>query len=69
MDFAPYNDYQSQVFAIALDVWASEEDAEVFMRKPHSLLNGKAPLEVAQTEDGAAEVVSILRSIFWGLPR
>lgn len=69
MGFAPYNDYQSQVFAIALDVWASEEDAEAFMREPHPLLNGKAPLEVAQTEDGATQVESILRSIFWGLPR
>lgn len=69
MVFAPYNDYQSQVFAIALDVWASEDDAEAFMHKPHPLLNGKAPFEAAQTKDGAAEVESILRSIFWGLPR
>lgn len=63
------NGYQSQVFARALDVWDSQEDAEAFMTTPHSLLNGKTPLETSLTNDGAEKVESILHSIFWGLPR
>lgn len=69
MAFEFVNEYQSQVFASALDVWDSQEDAEAFMRTPHFLLNGQTPFEASLTKDGAAEVESILRSIFWGLPR
>lgn len=63
------NQYQSAAFAAAEDVWASTEDAEAFMLHPHVLLDGKTPLEVSKTEEGANQVESILHAIRWGLPR
>jgi uncharacterized protein (DUF2384 family) len=62
------NQYQSATFVTALHVWASKEDAEAFMVKPHPLLDDQTPLEVSKTEAGASQVESILQKLFWGLP-
>jgi uncharacterized protein (DUF2384 family) len=35
---------------------------------PHRELNGKTPLEAAQTEIGARRIEAILNRIFFGLP-
>ncbi|MBY0340207.1 MAG: MbcA/ParS/Xre antitoxin family protein [Rhodocyclaceae bacterium] len=63
------NQYQLATIAVAEDVWASTKDAEMFMLQPHVFLDGKTPLEVSKTEDGAKQVESILQAIRWGLPR
>jgi uncharacterized protein (DUF2384 family) len=69
MTLESLNRHQLAALAVAQDVWASHEDAEAFMRKPHPFLDGKTPLEASKTEEGARQVESILRAVFWGLPR
>ena len=57
----------ARVFATALHVLESEEDARRFLHHPHPMLEGQAPLTVALTEIGAQRVERILWSVYYGL--
>ena len=57
----------ASLWALALDVWQSAEAAQRFLGKPHPLLNGKIPYEVAvETEIGARTVEDILGRLKYG---
>ena len=52
----------ARVFGTALDVWNGDDDAAVrFLNRPHPLLDGRTPLDVAtESTAGADLVVEIL---------
>jgi putative toxin-antitoxin system antitoxin component (TIGR02293 family) len=52
--------------ALAEDVFGDSAKANVWLREPLGELNGKPPLELAQTEAGARVVEQILAKIDWG---
>ncbi|MCQ9616387.1 DUF2384 domain-containing protein [Paenalcaligenes niemegkensis] len=58
----------ARVYATAMHVLESEEDARAFLHAKHPMLEGKSPLEVAFSEIGAQRVERLLWSIFYGLP-
>jgi uncharacterized protein (DUF2384 family) len=49
-------------------MWGSTEEARGFLNRPHPLLEGDAPLEVARTEIGARRVEGMLYDVEHGLP-
>ena len=51
---------------LAEDTFASRDDALNWLSLPHPLLDGASPLQVAQTEEGAKKVQSMLVSIKYG---
>lgn len=51
---------------LAEDTFASRDDALNWLLKPHPLLAGASPRQVAQTDDGAKTVHSMLISIKYG---
>ena len=52
---------------MALDVWKSEEAARAFLNRPHPMLEGRKPIDVAiQSELGADMVKSILGELKYG---
>lgn len=63
------NEHQAHAYAIARQVWDSVTDADTFMNRTHSMLQGRTPLEVSVTEAGARQVEEILKKLYWGLPR
>ncbi len=63
------NTHQVRIYALALEVWQSSVDADTFMTTPHVLLGGDTPFARSATEDGAKAVESILKNIYWGLPK
>jgi putative toxin-antitoxin system antitoxin component (TIGR02293 family) len=57
----------AQVWAMALDVFQSKEDARRFLHEPHMLLHGERPIDVARTNAvGAAAVEEILGRLHYG---
>ncbi|WP_264772516.1 antitoxin Xre/MbcA/ParS toxin-binding domain-containing protein [Defluviimonas salinarum] len=49
------------VFSLALEVWDDKEDARAFLHRPHPMLEGRSPFDVAlRSEIGAAIVDEIL---------
>ncbi len=56
----------ARIFAMALDVWGSEQDAREFMVKPHPMLDDRSPFEASLSEIGAREVESILGRLLFG---
>lgn len=56
----------ARVFAMAKDVWGSEEDAREFMAKRHPMLDDRTPFEACLSEIGAREVESILGRLLFG---
>lgn len=58
----------ARVYATALHVWGSDEDARVFLQAPHPMLEGRAPLEVSLSELGARRVEVLLWQLFFGMP-
>lgn len=56
----------ARVFAMALDVWGSVEDAREFMVKRHPMLDDRSPFEASLSEIGAREVESILGRLLFG---
>lgn len=56
----------ARVFAMATEVWGSEEDAREFMAKPHPMLDDRTPFEASLSEIGAREVESILGRLLFG---
>jgi putative toxin-antitoxin system antitoxin component (TIGR02293 family) len=51
---------------MAMDVFATEEDAFKWLRQPHPMLEGDTPLDAAETSLGTARVKDILLSIKFG---
>lgn len=58
----------ARVMAMAEWVVESHADAQRFMATPHPLLEGRTPLEVAETELGARRVENLLAEIEYALP-
>jgi putative toxin-antitoxin system antitoxin component (TIGR02293 family) len=58
----------ARIFATALYVWNSDEDARAFLTTPHPLLQGKTPLDVSLTELGARRVEELLWQLYYGIP-
>lgn len=57
----------ARVWAMAKDVYKDEELARTFLSRPHQMLEGRVPLEVAiETEYGAGAVVEILGRLKYG---
>lgn len=56
----------ARVQALAEDVFGDTANANRWLREALSVLDGKSPLEVAQTEAGARLVEQILARIDWG---
>lgn len=51
---------------LAVDAFETEEDARHWLRKPHPMLDGEAPLSAAKTSYGAQRVKDILTAIKYG---
>lgn len=56
----------TRIQASAEDVFGNEEKANRWLREKLEILDGKAPLELAQTESGARLVEQLLAKIDWG---
>lgn len=58
----------ARVVALAESLWDDQQEARAFLNRPHPLLDGETPLDVAHTELGARRVERVLHSIEHGLP-
>jgi putative toxin-antitoxin system antitoxin component (TIGR02293 family) len=58
----------ARVLAFTEYVLDDRDEARQWMNAPHRELDGKAPLEAAQTEIGARRVESVLNKLLFGLP-
>lgn len=57
----------AEVWAMALDVYKDEATARTFLQRPHQLLHGRTPLEVAaESWAGARTVEQILGRLKYG---
>ena len=54
--------------ALAVYVWGEEEAAAEFLTRPHPMLGGVKPIELALSEVGVRHVEDILWGIHYGLP-
>jgi putative toxin-antitoxin system antitoxin component (TIGR02293 family) len=50
----------ARVWVLALDVWKTPEGARAFLVRPHPLLEGRRPIDVTLTTEGARLVEGIL---------
>ena len=52
----------------AINVWQNEQDAVLFLCRPHGALGGKTPLKTAQTsEEGQKRVIDLLGRLQHGI--
>ena len=58
----------ARVYATAVHVLESEEDARGFLHAAHPMLENRSPLDVALTEIGAQRVERLLWATYFGLP-
>lgn len=58
----------ARLIATAELVWGDADDAHEWLRRPHPELNGKSPLEAAQTELGGLEAEAVLWKLAHGIP-
>ena len=58
----------ARIVALAEALWDSESETRAFLNRPHPLLDGHAPLQVARTELGARRVERLLHDVEHGLP-
>lgn len=58
----------ARVMAMAESVWDDHADAQRFMTTPHPLLEGRAPIDVAETDLGARRVEDVLAALEYALP-
>jgi len=58
----------ARVVALAETLWDEPLAARAFLNRPHPLLNGRTPLDVARTELGARRVEQLLYDVEHGLP-
>jgi putative toxin-antitoxin system antitoxin component (TIGR02293 family) len=57
----------ARTWSVALDVWGSDSEARSFMFRPHQLLEGRRPIDLAIGSDpGARMVEDILRRLQYG---
>jgi len=56
----------TRIQALAEDVFGDATKANRWLREGLGILDGKAPLEVAQTDSGARVVEQVLAKIDWG---
>ena len=57
----------ASVWAMARDVWGSDEAARAFLNRPHPMLDGRAPLDIVlQSEFGGPLVEGILGGLRHG---
>lgn len=57
----------AEVWVMAVDVYKEEETARLFLQRPHQLLHGRTPLEVAaESWAGARSVEQILGRLKYG---
>jgi putative toxin-antitoxin system antitoxin component (TIGR02293 family) len=56
----------ARIYAFALEVWESEEDAREFMSKSHPMLDNRTPFAACMTELGARQVEQILGRLLFG---
>lgn len=57
----------AKVFVIALDIYQDPEKVRDFLRRPHMMLDGKTPLDVAlATGPGADAVINLLGRAAYG---
>lgn len=57
----------ARVIALAEAAWDDEDEARAFLNRPHPLLDGETPLNVARTELGARRVERLLYEAEHGL--
>jgi uncharacterized protein (DUF2384 family) len=57
---------QQELERLAADTFETKDDAVLWLRTPHPLLDGKPPFQVGQTDAGAQRVKSILIAIKYG---
>ncbi len=58
----------ARVIAAAEYVWDDTEDAREWLTKPHPELDGRTPMQAAETELGTRRAEYVLDAIFYGLP-
>ena len=57
----------AKVWTFAREVWGNDQDARAFLFRPHPMLEGRAPMEVAlKTDMGARLVEDILGRLEYG---
>jgi len=57
----------ARVFAMASEVLGSEEKGRRWLNGPVPALSGKRPLDLLDTDVGAAQVTNLLQAIKWGV--
>lgn len=57
---------QQELERMATDTFETAKDAAQWLQNPHPLLDGKTPIQFAQTEAGAQRVKSFLVAIKYG---
>lgn len=57
----------ARVIAFAEDTFGDEKKAHAWLRRPTSVLDGSAPLDLLDTEEGAREVETVLARIAHGI--
>lgn len=57
----------ARIFATALYVWNSEDDARTFLNTAHPMLRGHTPLDVSMSELGARRVEELLWRLYYGI--
>jgi putative toxin-antitoxin system antitoxin component (TIGR02293 family) len=58
----------ARVIAAAEYVWDDADDAREWLTKPHPELDGRTPMQAAETELGARRAEHVLDAVFYGLP-
>ena len=58
----------ARVVALAEGLWDEQREARAFLNRPHPLLDGETPLNVARTELGARRVERLFHDVDHGLP-
>jgi putative toxin-antitoxin system antitoxin component (TIGR02293 family) len=58
----------ARLIAMAEFVWDDRDDARRFLLSPHPALDGRPPIDLAQSELGARQVEALLENILHGLP-
>lgn len=51
---------------MAFDTFATPDDAEAWMKRPHPMLQGESPMQCAGSDDGARRVQDFLVAIKHG---
>lgn len=57
---------RSELERMATDTFETREEAAQWLRTPHPMLDGDAPLQIAVTQAGAERVKDILTAIKYG---